>query len=59
MVDYPMDLTNPGWLILYQKAAIVNLFVRNNFMHDISCVCDFDETNGNFQKDDYDRFYSL
>jgi extracellular elastinolytic metalloproteinase len=52
--DYPMDLaTVPE---VYRKAAIVNLFVWNNYMHDISYAYGFDETNGNFQEDNYDRF---
>ena len=52
--DYPLDLTQHPHA--YQKAAIVNLFVWNNYMHDISYAYGFDETNGNFQEDDYDRF---
>ena len=52
--DYPMDLTTLPEE--YRKAAIVNLFVWNNYMHDISYAYGFDETNGNFQEDNYDRF---
>jgi hypothetical protein len=54
--DYPIDLTNPKGPSSYQKAAIVNLFVWNNYMHDISYAYGFDETNGNFQENSYDRF---
>jgi hypothetical protein len=56
--DYSMDLTNPKGPSTYQKAAIVNLFVWNNYMHDISYAYGFDETNGNFQEDNYGRFVS-
>ncbi|RTY80575.1 T9SS type A sorting domain-containing protein [Flavobacterium sp. LS1P28] len=52
--DYPLDLGKAP--IAYQKAAIVNLFVWNNYMHDVSYAYGFDETNGNFQEGDYDRF---
>ena len=52
--DYPMDLSLAP--LAYQKAAIVNLFVWNNYMHDVAYAYGFDETNGNFQEGDYDRF---
>ena len=54
--DYPLDLADPIGPSIYTKAATVNLFVWNNYIHDISYVYGFDETNGNFQEDDYDRF---
>jgi extracellular elastinolytic metalloproteinase len=54
--DYPIDLIDPKGPSTYTKAATVNLFVWNNYMHDISYIYGFDETNGNFQEDDYDRF---
>jgi extracellular elastinolytic metalloproteinase len=52
--DYPIDYNL--YPTEYNKAAIVNLFVWNNYMHDVSYAYGFDETNGNFQNDDYDRF---
>ncbi|WP_412561582.1 T9SS-dependent M36 family metallopeptidase [Winogradskyella sp. MIT101101] len=52
--DYTLDLNQ--FPDAYQDAAIVNLFVWNNFMHDFSYAYGFDETNGNFQQEDYDRF---
>jgi extracellular elastinolytic metalloproteinase len=52
--DYAIDLTDSP--DAYRKAAIVNLFVWNNYMHDISYAYGFDETNGAFQEDNYDRF---
>jgi hypothetical protein len=52
--DYPLDLTAAP--IAYQKAATVNLFVWNNYMHDVSYAYGFDENNGNFQEDQYERF---
>jgi extracellular elastinolytic metalloproteinase len=55
--DYPLDLTKGP--LAYQKAAIVNLFVWNNYMHDFSYAYGFDEDNGNFQEDSYDRFNAL
>jgi hypothetical protein len=50
--DYPIDFKGPDNL---SKAATVNLFVWNNYMHDISYAYGFDETNGNFQNKDYGR----
>jgi extracellular elastinolytic metalloproteinase len=52
--DYPLDLTVEP--VAYTKAATVNLFVWNNYMHDVFYIYGFDETNGNFQEDSYDRF---
>lgn len=37
----------------YVQAATVNLFVWNNFMHDISYLYGFDEASGNFQVTNY------
>jgi extracellular elastinolytic metalloproteinase len=55
--DYPLDLTQAP--LAYQKAAIVNLFVWNNYMHDFSYAYGFDENNGNFQEDNYERFDAI
>jgi extracellular elastinolytic metalloproteinase len=55
--DYPIDYNT--YPTEYTKAATVNLFVWNNYMHDIFYNYGFDETNGNFQTDDYDRFAGL
>jgi extracellular elastinolytic metalloproteinase len=55
--DYPIDFLKAP--VTYQKAATVNLFVWNNYMHDISYAYGFDETNGNFQNKDYGRFDEL
>ncbi|ARV06397.1 hypothetical protein BTO04_06630 [Polaribacter sp. SA4-10] len=55
--DYPLDLGQHPHT--YQKAAIVNLFVWNNYMHDISYAYGFDETNGNFQDNAYGRFDNI
>ncbi|MBT8375984.1 MAG: M36 family metallopeptidase, partial [Bacteroidia bacterium] len=52
--DFPIDLNL--FPDAYQQAAITNLFVWNNYMHDFSYAYGFDETNGNFQQEDYDRF---
>jgi extracellular elastinolytic metalloproteinase len=53
---YPIDLANPIGLSVNTKATTVNLFVWNNYMHDISYLSGFGETNGSFQEDDYNRF---
>ncbi|RTY98612.1 T9SS type A sorting domain-containing protein [Flavobacterium sp. RSP49] len=55
--DYPLDLTQAP--INYQKAAVVNLFVWNNYVHDFSYAYGFDENNGNFQEDSYARFNAI
>lgn len=39
----------------YTDAALTNLFYMNNIMHDIYYQYGFDETNGNFQKNNYGR----
>ncbi|NNE30956.1 MAG: T9SS type A sorting domain-containing protein [Winogradskyella sp.] len=52
--DFPIDLNL--FPDAYQDAAIVNLFVWNNYMHDYAYAYGFDETSGNFQQEDYDRF---
>ena len=52
--DYPLDLTK--FPKDYQRAVIVNLFVWNNYMHDVFYHYGFDEINGNFQEGSYNRF---
>jgi hypothetical protein len=51
--DYPYDMlgSNKGNL----NAAITNLFVWNNFMHDVMYHYGFDEESGNFQFNNYGR----
>lgn len=52
--DYPVDFSQEP--ITYQDAVIVNLFVWNNYIHDIFYNYGFDESSGNFQETDYGRF---
>ena len=40
----------------YRPAVITNLFVWNNYMHDVWYNYGFDETSGNFQEANYGRF---
>ncbi|EAP87535.1 T9SS-dependent M36 family metallopeptidase [Croceibacter atlanticus] len=54
LFDFPLDLTQEP--DVYQDATIVNLFVWNNYVHDVFYAYGFDEDNGNFQEEDYDRF---
>ena len=49
----PLDLTMEP--TEYQPAAVDNLFVWNNLMHDVWYNYGFDETSGNFQENSYDR----
>lgn len=39
----------------YRPAAVTNLFVWNNYMHDVSYLYGFDEAAGNFQSNNYGR----
>ncbi|WNJ19183.1 T9SS-dependent M36 family metallopeptidase [Pontibacter sp. G13] len=49
--DFPFDQTlNPD---SNRDAAITNLFVWNNFMHDVTYHYGFDEAAGNFQETNY------
>ncbi|MFZ1678671.1 MAG: M36 family metallopeptidase [Saprospiraceae bacterium] len=49
--DFPFDKN--GEPIDNKNPSIVNLFVRNNFMHDFSYAYGFDEPAGNFQFKNY------
>lgn len=51
--DYPLNFA----LTPQQNmdAALTNLFVWNNFMHDVSYRYGFDEESGNFQANNYNR----
>lgn len=49
--DFPIDLNaSPAHNI---DASLTNLFVWNNFMHDVSYHYGFDEESGNFQMNNY------
>jgi hypothetical protein len=51
--DFPLDLSqDPS---TYRKAAIVNLFYWNNWMHDRLYQLGFDENSGNFQQNNFGR----
>ncbi|HEY1012233.1 MAG TPA: M36 family metallopeptidase [Herpetosiphonaceae bacterium] len=39
----------------YRPAAVVNLFLWNNYMHDVNYRYGFDEVSGNFQINNYGR----
>jgi len=49
--DFPYNPNLPP--SLYQEAAITNLFVWNNFNHDLWYAYGFDEDSGNFQQTNY------
>lgn len=49
--DFPYNPNLPP--SLYQEAAITNLFVWNNFNHDLWYAYGFDEGSGNFQQTNY------
>ena len=51
--DFPFDDTNDP--STYRPASITNLFYWNNILHDIHYQYGFDETNGNFQQNNYGR----
>lgn len=51
--DYPFDTAGTPQFNL--NAAITNLFVWNNFMHDVFYHYGFDEESGNFQLNNYGR----
>lgn len=51
--DFPVNLTmQPN---TYIDAAVTNLFYWNNLIHDFAYNYGFDETNGNFQENNYGR----
>lgn len=49
--DFPIQENQPA--IVNEDAAITNLFVRNNMMHDLWFHYGFDEESGNFQEKNY------
>ena len=52
--DYPFDEDSSH--AHNQDAAITNLFVWNNYMHDFLYQYGFDEESGNFQESNYGRY---
>lgn len=50
--DYQMET---GSDVSNLNAAITNLFVWNNYMHDVMYHYGFDEASGNFQANTYGR----
>ncbi|MBK7943577.1 MAG: M36 family metallopeptidase [Flavobacteriales bacterium] len=51
--DYTLNLANAP--VTYRDAAITNLFVQCNIMHDVFYRYGFDEVAGNFQSNNYGR----
>lgn len=51
--DFNYDPTQSPLTTSNQKAAVTNLFVQNNWIHDISAIYGFDEAAGNFQTTNY------
>lgn len=49
--DFPIDENLPAYI--NEDAAITNLFVWNNYMHDVWYNKGFDEAAGNFQETNY------
>ncbi|MGO3689218.1 MAG: T9SS-dependent M36 family metallopeptidase [Psychroflexus halocasei] len=50
--DFPVQENQPA--LINEDAAITNLFVRNNMMHDLWFIYGFDEESGNFQQKNYE-----
>lgn len=53
--DYKYKTTEPESSVNNRKAAIVNLFYINNYLHDVFYDHGFDEASGNAQALNYDR----
>ena len=53
--DYAYDVTEPENSVNNRKAAIVNLFLMNNYLHDDYYDHGFDEESGNAQALNYGR----
>jgi extracellular elastinolytic metalloproteinase len=51
--DHSFDKTKSA--TLYLDASVTNLFVWNNFMHDVWYHYGFDEVSGNFQSNNYGK----
>jgi len=53
--DYSYDVNSPEYSVNNRKAAIVNLFYMNNYLHDDYYDHGFDEASGNAQLSNYGR----
>jgi hypothetical protein len=53
--DYKYDITSAEYSVNNRKAAIVNLFYVNNYLHDDYYGHGFDEMSGNAQESNYGR----
>lgn len=53
--DYKLDTSEKEYSINNRKAAIVNLFYLNNYLHDEFYDHGFDEMSGNAQIDNFER----
>ncbi len=54
--NYTVDFnTSPTTVTTNQQAAMVNLFVANNHIHDVTHGYGFNEVSGNFQVNNYGR----
>ena len=51
--DFPIDENLPAFM--NEDAAITNLFVWNNYVHDVWFSKGFDEASGNFQQNNYNN----
>lgn len=51
--NFPLDFTQAP--VTNMDAALTNLFVWNNFMHDVTYFYGFDEVSGNFQDNNYNN----
>ncbi len=54
-LTFRFPFTNSAEPDSINKAAVVNLFYVNNFMHDFSYKHGFDEVSGNFQQNNYGK----
>ncbi len=54
-LDFLAAISLSGAPSTYRPAAVTNLFVWNNYMHDIPYRYGFDEQAGNFQSNNYGR----
>ncbi|HQY87592.1 MAG TPA: M36 family metallopeptidase, partial [Tepidisphaeraceae bacterium] len=51
--NFPADFTAAPTTNANQRAAAVNLFVQNNYIHDVTYAFGFTESAGNFQVNNY------
>ena len=51
--DYPYDMNGDPYDNM--DASITNLFVWNNYLHDLSYFYGFDEVSGNFQQNNFEK----